>query len=91
MFGAAAGKLYISYFFEIILAQCSRGCLFLFWQLVVFKIGLVRMPFLECDTANLFQYGQIVTYSLDSQSFLNYNILLKFTYKQLIKLAKGKV
>ena len=49
------------------------------------------MPFLECDTANLFQYGQIVTYSLDSQSFLNYNIFLKFTYKQLIKLAKGKV
>lgn len=49
------------------------------------------MSFLERDTANLFQYGQIVTHSLDSQSFLNYYIFLKFTYKQFIKLAKGKV
>ena len=91
MLGTAAGKLYISYLFEIILAQCSRWCLFLFWQLVVFEIEFVRMPFLERDTANLFQYGQIVTYSLDSQSFLNYCILLEFTDKQFIKLAKGKV
>ena len=57
----------------------------------MFKIQLVRVSFLECDTANLFQDSQIVAYRLDSQSSFNDDILLKFPYEQFVELAEGKV